>query len=560
MDNRQFEKYNSIPASKFAFAKGVDTSHDQKLETKPVGYFKDAMRRFSRNKASVVAAYIILFLVIFALIGPYMTSATYQEAQVTDSGLMRYKFLPPKLFEAGFGFWDGTQKKEMNQALYYRYLAMEQETGLEVIVGEPTIVEDHQGNKMYNVRLNAYAAIDNYSITVTLEDYQKIMAYQEEHQVQIILPAVNRSTTNKKDPYCGSSDISIWYQCKDQKGIPTFAKDPETGENLVDEDGNYIFVAAYLTSGHDLYTSTMRLDADPGKAVLERYAHIENEEERTAAINADPEWATRWRYATRTGSSSTGFSYVLRINQYEYFQYLYDFEPRFIFGTNVDGYDIFSRLAKGARFSFIFAICIASINLVIGAIYGAIAGYYGGVADLVMERITDILGGIPTTVTTILFNLHLAQHVGVLGALVFAFILTGWIGMASSVRRQFYRFKNQEYVLAARTLGAKDWRIIWKHIFPNSLGTLITGSVLVIPGVIMSETSLTYLGIINLDSPTMSSIGSMLAAGREGGAMTHAPHVIFFPALFIALLMICFNLFGNGLRDAFNPSLRGTEE
>ena len=123
---------------------------------------------------------------------------------------------------------------------------------------------------------------------------------------------------------------------------------------------------------------------------------------------------------------------------------------------------------------------------------------------------------------------------------------------------QFYRFKNQEYVLAARTLGAKDWRIIWKHIFPNTLGTLITGCVLVIPGVIFSETSLSYLGIINLDSSSMSSVGAMLSAGQK--VMTSAPHVVLFPAIFIALLEISFNLFGNGLRDAFNPSLRGTEE
>ena len=130
--------------------------------------------------------------------------------------------------------------------------------------------------------------------------------------------------------------------------------------------------------------------------------------------------------------------------------------------------------------------------------------------------------------------------------------------MASRVRMQFYRFKNQEYVLAARTLGARDRRIMFKHIFPNSLGTIITGSVLVIPGVIFSETSLTYLGIINLDSPTRASVGAMLNAGKL--IMTKFPHVILFPALFIALLMVSFNLFGNGLRDAFNPSLRGAED
>ena len=130
--------------------------------------------------------------------------------------------------------------------------------------------------------------------------------------------------------------------------------------------------------------------------------------------------------------------------------------------------------------------------------------------------------------------------------------------MAGTTRMQFYRYKGQEYVLASRVLGASDWRIMFRHIFPNSLGTIITSSVLVIPGVIFSESSLTYLGIVNLDSSTMTSVGTMLANGRQY-LSTH-PHVILFPALFISLLEISFNLFGNGLRDAFNPSLRGADE
>ena len=130
--------------------------------------------------------------------------------------------------------------------------------------------------------------------------------------------------------------------------------------------------------------------------------------------------------------------------------------------------------------------------------------------------------------------------------------------MASSVRMQFYRFKNQEYILAARTLGASDARLMFKHIIPNAIGSIITGSILVIPSVIYSESNLTYLGIVNLDSSTMTSVGSMLSAGQP--LLTTYPHVILFPALFISLLMISFNLFGNGLRDAFNPSLRGTED
>ena len=114
--------------------------------------------------------------------------------------------------------------------------------------------------------------------------------------------------------------------------------------------------------------------------------------------------------------------------------------------------------------------------------------------------------------------------------------------------------------MAARTLGARDRRVIWKHIFPNTLGTIITASVLSIPGVIFSESMLSYLGIINLGSSTTTSLGTLLSDAANGSIWTSAPHLMLFPALVISLLMICFNLFGNGLRDAFNPSLRGVEE
>ena len=142
--------------------------------------------------------------------------------------------------------------------------------------------------------------------------------------------------------------------------------------------------------------------------------------------------------------------------------------------------------------------------------------------------------------------------------LLFAFISTGWVNEAASVRMQFYRFKGQEYVLAARPLGAKDRRLIFKHIFPNALGTIITGSVLSIPGVIFTESMLSYLHIINLETSALTSIGTMLSNGQ--GYLSTFPHIILFPALFISILEISFNLFGNGLRDAFNPSLRGADE
>ena len=175
-----------------------------------------------------------------------------------------------------------------------------------------------------------------------------------------------------------------------------------------------------------------------------------------------------------------------------------------------------------------------------------------------MERITDILASVPFIVVATLFQMHLADKVGTFVSLLFAFILTGWIGIASRVRTQFYRFKGQEYILAARTLGASDRRLIFRHILPNSLGTIITGTVLIIPGVIFSESFLSFLGIVNLETSGMTSVGTLLAGGQS--YLSKFPHMIFFPAVFIALLEISFNLFGNGLRDAFNPSLRGADE
>ena len=314
------------------------------------------------------------------------------------------------------------------------------------------------------------------------------------------------------------SDANIWYEAN-RKGVPQ-----------LDDEGNFQPIYRTTTPEDTSYHS-LRIASD-----------------------TDPE--APYAYARVTGTSEAR-SYVVRVCKYTYFQYRYGFEPSFVFGTNARGQDILTRLAAGARFSLILAICVSAINLFIGAIYGAIEGYYGGAVDLIMERVSDILNGIPFVVVTTLFQLHLSKRVGVVPALLFAFVSTGWIGMASRVRMQFYRFKGQEYVLAARTLGANDRRLMFKHIFPNSMGTIITASVLIIPGVIFSESSLTYMGIVNLESSTLTSVGSMLANGRS--YLSTDPYIIFFPALFIALLEVSFNLFGNGLRDAFNPSLRGAE-
>ena len=205
----------------------------------------------------------------------------------------------------------------------------------------------------------------------------------------------------------------------------------------------------------------------------------------------------------------------------------------------------------------------------IGLVYGAVSGYFGGKVDLIMERITDIIANVPTIIIMTIMQIQLTNNdqlkaaIGSAGtiilAILIAFVYNGWVGVASTTRMQFYRFKGQEYVLASRTLGARDSRLIFKHILPNAAGTLVTSSVLMIPGVIFSESSLSYLGIINFSTSGISSIGALLNEG-QAASIQYYPHVLLFPAIVISLLMISFNLFGNGLRDAFNTTLRGSEE
>ena len=246
-----------------------------------------------------------------------------------------------------------------------------------------------------------------------------------------------------------------------------------------------------------------------------------------------------------------GEVYELDCDVYMYRYYGYDSMPIFLFGTDQQGRDIFKYAFFALQTSLIIAIIVTAINFTIGLIYGSIEGYFGGNVDLIMERVTDILGYIPFTILITLIFLNMGKTLFVFGL---GMTLTGWLGVAGRTRTQFYRFKGREYVLASRTLGASDARLIFKHVLPNALGTLITTSILMVPGTVLAESSLAYLG---LGLQGTASFGVVLSDNQQY-LSTH-PALILFPAVIISLLMISFNLFGNGLRDALNPSLKGSD-
>jgi oligopeptide transport system permease protein len=225
----------------------------------------------------------------------------------------------------------------------------------------------------------------------------------------------------------------------------------------------------------------------------------------------------------------------------------------FWFGTDQQGRDLFTLLWQGSRISIFLAIVVTSINLMIGLFLGSISGYYGGLYDLLFDRLIDILANIPFLGILTLLILRFGSTYWII---IVAFVATGWIGSYGATRAQFYRYKLREYVLAARTLGAKDPRIMTKHIFPNAIGTLITSFSLAIPSFIFTESTFSFLGIINYENST--SIGKLLSIGQA--TMQQHYHLLLFPAIYLSILMLSFNLFANGLRDAFNPSLRGVDE
>lgn len=518
------EIYNDISAEQFQFVDKQDLTHEKTLETKPRSYLADAFSRFCKNKGSIVGACVILVLVLYAILG---TAFSQYSVSHRDT-YFRYALPKSELF-ANTDFWDGCQKKTLSAATFYYYYYMGEETGHYAVKNQEYTIDD---DKMYTFRLDSYHKTGCVYLKMSKEDYLLLQQYQNESGKQVIYPALRLSMKRMVDTY----------QIVTKGNVST------------DTAANYYY---------KFNTSTMQAQLDSKGNVIPDYkthsvGQPSNDNYNSLRIAGDGENGIEYEYARPIDSG-----YEVRVNYYEYYVFYHSYvlkdgvdKPSFIFGANEEGQDIFTCLAAGALFSFAFAISVAAVNLIVGAIYGAIEGYYGGKIDLVMERFSDILSAVPTMIIVTLLKLHMGTSGAVL-ILFLSFFLTGWIGMASTTRMQFYRYKNQEYVLAARTLGAKDARIIVKHIFPNALGTLVTSCALVIPSMIYSEVNLSYLGIISLTSGNLTSVGTLLASGQS--AFVTAPHVALMPSLFLALLLLSFNLFGNGLRDAFNPSLRGSE-
>ncbi|HBT59254.1 MAG TPA: ABC transporter permease [Acholeplasmataceae bacterium] len=424
-----------VNKEQFEFVQSDQVIYDEKFQTKPIGYYKDAFIRFRKNKASVVAAIILIFIILMSIVGPHFK--TYSLPKENAKWSMRLAQLPPRVPGLEWLGFDGSRELEGFPGRFE---------------GLPEGIVIKKGTKTN--------AIGQIKVTV---DYYKFRNYQLSYE--------SYTSLNQRE-----YDAVKEYEQR-------------TGETLIIEERG-------LVEG----------------------------------------------------------SYRVKIHFFEFLQAIYGVENyNFWFGTDNFGKDLFTELWSGAQLSLLIAFGVSLINIFVGVIVGSISGYYGGTLDLIIERFSEILSGLPFMAILTLLLLRYGMEVWVV---ILAFTLTGWLGISSLTRSQFYRYKNREYVLAARTLGANDVRIMSRHIFPSAMGTLITSVVLYVPSVIFSESTYSYLGIINYSKVT--SVGKILSAGQA--VMKESFYMVLFPSIFISLLMLSFNLFGNGLRDAFNPSLRGVEE
>jgi len=551
-----------ISKEDFEFVQSDKKIYDQKFETKNIGFFKDAMIRFATNKASIVAFVIIILIVLFSILAPATSryEATYTDpylkyvspdmnglfglngtrsleskvnldglnvyqsyfplgTYVSHSGESKYDFTTDKRFVAGKKYYvkeaDGT----------YRLTEQGVDWKVRNKIEANTYYEDAT---QYTITYDSYHYRGSYVIlSLTKDEYSKLLNYCLDNH---LLDNYTKSATN---PDIYLTKANSWSRSENEVIVPYAEKDSGWGGNVA-------------------YSNYEQYDAQGVKLETPVIKDTVTTEEALKTVSDDVYFSTAY-YASKAET------YTVRVNYYNYYVYLHGFKPHFIFGTNDLGQDLFSRLGNGFRFSLLLGIIVSIINISVGIFIGAIEGYYGGVVDLIIERIIELITNVPTIVICSLMVFHVGVETFEKKAriLVFVFFLSGWTGMAGTVRSQFYRYKGQEYVLAARTLGAKDRRIIFRHILPNAVGPLVTSGVLYIPSVIFSESSLSYLGIINFETGNIASVGSLLASGQK--CMLNAPFVLIFPSIFVAVLMICFNIFGNGLRDAFNPSLRGAE-
>lgn len=278
-------------------------------------------------------------------------------------------------------------------------------------------------------------------------------------------------------------------------------------------------------------------------------------------------WKDAWRRIKQNKAAFAGLIIILvyiffavfgpMMNNYDYTAVDSSKMNQFVsrehwFGTDELGRDLWTRLWRGARVSLSIGFISTILNTIIGGLVGGISGYYGGNLDMIIMRVIDILYGIPYLIVSILVMVVLGPG---MASLIIAMVIIGWIGSARFIRGEVLKLKEQDFVAAAKVLGVSDITIIIKHIIPNIMGLIITNLTMAVPRAIFSEAFLSYIGLGI--APPGCSWGILAKSGIK--MLRVYPYQLFIPSFFICTTMLALNLLGDGMRDALDPRLRGTE-
>ncbi len=635
--------------------------YDAKFDTKATTFGKDALRRFAKNKSSVVAAFLIGTLLFLAIFVPLLSQYDISKVHPAE------RLLLPKLFEPSEGswstFWNGTKiisgvpydtvndqpigdynedaivTLEIYDKQYMNKGDANAEGGIFIFAAGKTTAKG--GNTPY---LELYDQVNftddgGYTLTFTLSDPQELAANddfvfdaikdlaptqyrvfveygelvngkrQDNNKHELLLKDwstdygeqtldISKAMENagleelvdgkirfelkmldKENGYIAIESLTLAATSADeatQERLATISMTDANAKLLLNKRDDGTFAPGYWRSNgnkgvyrayrgncrfvYDVYEATYgrKNTKDVTKAALQSYVdngwcEYDFQVGPESFKVLDAEKCPIVTVLDQKVLAAAGAEPVTELNceVVTYKMMGYDTMPKYLLGSDGDGYDLLTISFNGLRTSFLLSIVVSAICLSFGLVWGSVSGYFGGNVDLFMERFTEILGGMPWIVVMTLAILLLGNNLITFGM---ALCLTGWMGTAARTRTQFYRYKGREYILASRTLGAGDARLIFKHILPNALGTIVTGSILSIPSVIFSEATLSYL---NLGLQGSNSFGNILSNNQK--FITTAPMLIVFPAIIISVIMISFNLFGNGLRDALNPSLKGSD-
>jgi len=542
--------------TKFNFVK-QDENLDLEQTRESLTYWQDVWRRLKKNRLSMVGLGIVILIILFAIFGPAFTPFD------DDDQVLGLRNLPPRL-----DVYQLADETYIHRTEAYNLIEFDDDGNMVALLEQ---VNQDEDNKIYY-----YSYVQKYEYTDTTGgDYPLpagVVLDADQYYSEVWGIALQDRVTD-----AGDNEVIIAYVHPDSPLNDGIIVNGVASDSLVGLIVNQFTMSDSITNPNlvDLFTVKSTRKAQFMILDMDRLIFGTTEHSQIASVKLFTDELISLDYSLKDLAPSD------RPDGYEDVEYIFNYKGvettqiydtfknnTYPWGTDYLGRDVLTRVMYGARISLMVAFIATMVNFLIGITYGSISGYFGGTVDNIMMRIVDIINSIPLTLYVILLMVVLREWVidiNLFGKNVVIFngkdgfttiiIALGsiyWVGMARLVRGQVLGLKEQEYVLAARTIGVSTRKIITRHLIPNALGPIIVSMTMMIPSAVFTEAFLSFIGI-GVSAP-QASWGTL--ANEALGGITRYTYQLIFPSMAIAVTMLGFNFLGDGLRDALDPRLR----